>query len=99
MQHLGLPNNMATTADIPMPLPNVTPVQEPVWIRLPKDCETCRHFGFTRATYKELIAAGRVRSISLRSRPGALRGVRIILYQSVKDYLASCAPETYIHPE
>ena len=58
----------------------------PVWIRLPKDGRECRHFGFSRTGYYDLIKRGAISSKCVKE-PGKLKGVRLINYQSVKSYI------------
>lgn len=68
------------------------PIQEPgangsitpEFIRVP-DVE--RIFGVKRGHCYALIGAGAVKSVCLR-KPGARTGVRLVSYQSVRDYLA-----------
>ncbi|MFN7342336.1 MAG: hypothetical protein ACK5TA_03260, partial [bacterium] len=56
---------------------------KPEWIR-PKDMP--RHFGIGRTQTYELIAANKIRTLSLRKR-GQRHGTRLINYQSVTAYL------------
>lgn len=62
----------------------------PEWLRLPGVGENCPYFGLTRDVYYRLIREGKIRSVSLRDR-GKLRGVRLISYDSVSEYLAGLA--------
>lgn len=55
----------------------------PEFIRVP-DVE--KIFGIKRGHLYALIAAGAVRSVCLR-RPGSKTGVRLVHFQSVRDYL------------
>lgn len=70
---------------------------KPRYIRIPGTGETCPHFGLGAATYRSLIANGRIRSIILKQKRGAQRGVRLIDYESVATYLdnAPTQNETY----
>ena len=56
----------------------------PEFIRVP-DVE--RTFGIKRGHCYALIGAGAVKSVCLR-KPGAKTGVRLVHFQSVRDYLA-----------
>lgn len=78
------------------PLPSVEPVR-PEWLRLPAPGARCRYTGLSRSTLNELTIAGLandgvppVKSVVLRKR-GALRGIRLISYDSLMGYLAGLA--------
>jgi len=60
---------------------------KPEWIR-PKD--VCRLFGIGRSRVYELIAEGRIKTVSLRQR-GQKHGTRLISYDSLAAYLESLA--------
>ena len=60
----------------------------PVWIRLPKNGGQCRHFGFSRTSYYDLMREGLIAYKVVRQR-GKLRGVRLINYQSVLHFVAA----------
>jgi hypothetical protein len=62
-------------------------VNRPEWLRLP---DVTRLFGISRSHCYTLIAEGSIESISLKKR-GALRGVRIVKYDSISSYFASLA--------
>lgn len=49
-----------------------------------------QRFGIRRSFAYELIARGAIRSVSLRKR-GSLRGKRLFVVDSVREYLNSCA--------
>ena len=70
----------------------------PEWIRLPKAGAFCLYSGLSRSGLNELILPcpannfkPPVQSISLRKR-GALRGTRLISYDSLMKYLNSLLP-------
>ena len=74
----------------------VTPseVTKPEWVRLPAPGNRCRFTGLSRSTLNELAIAGPandgvppVKSVVLRKR-GALRGIRLISYDSLMRYLS-----------
>lgn len=58
---------------------------KPEWIRVP---DAVQLSGLSRSKIYELIASGAIKSFSQRQR-GAQRGVRLISYDSVIDYLES----------
>lgn len=61
---------------------------DPVYIRLPQEGELCPHFGLSRSAYYGLIREGLIVSRCLCSR-GASRGVRLVDYASVRQFLDS----------
>ncbi|MEO6982278.1 MAG: hypothetical protein ABI072_04095 [Edaphobacter sp.] len=70
---------------------------KPEWLRLPAPGARCRFTGLSRSTLNELAIAGPandgvapVKSVVLRKR-GALRGIRLISYDSLMRYLAELA--------
>lgn len=56
---------------------------KPEWIRVP---EAVRVFSLCRSSLYELIAAGKIKSTCLRKR-GAVRGIRLISYDSLAAYV------------
>jgi hypothetical protein len=62
----------------------------PIWARLPKRGELLE--GLSRSFIYKLIAAGKIRSISL-AEPGAKRGCRLIDLESLRSYIAGLAME------
>lgn len=64
----------------------------PVWIRLPKPGTMCPYTGLSRSAINGLILGPNppVRSVSLRQR-FALRGTRLIHFQSLLDYIERAA--------
>lgn len=62
-------------------------VLKPEWIR-PKDVP--RLFGIGRSRVYEMIAEGRIKTVSLRQR-GQKHGTRLISYDSLAAYLESLA--------
>lgn len=70
---------------------------KPEWLRLPAPGARCRYTGLSRSTLNELTIPGPandgrppVKSVVLRQR-GALRGIRLINYDSLMNYLAELA--------
>ena len=67
---------------------------KPEWLRLPAPGNRCRFTGLSRSTLNELTIASPangelppVKSVVLRKR-GALRGIRLINYDSLMGYLS-----------
>lgn len=74
-----------------------TIAMKPEWLRLPAPGARCRYTGLSRSTLNELTIPGPanggtppVKSVVLRKR-GALRGIRLISYDSLMQYLAELA--------
>lgn len=70
---------------------------KPEWLRLPAPGNRCPYTGLSRSTLNELTIAGPansgvppVKSVVLRKR-GAMRGIRLINYDSLMNYLAGLA--------
>jgi hypothetical protein len=63
---------------------------KPEWIRVP---EAVRVSGISRSSLYELIAAGKIKSFSNRQR-GAVRGIRLISYDSLMAYLEKAYQES-----
>ncbi len=63
------------------------PESRPEWLR-PKDIP--KFFGIGRSKSYELIAAGKVKSVSLRKR-GQKHGTRLVSYDSLASYLETLA--------
>lgn len=57
------------------------------FIRLPKTGERCPVSGLSRSSLSELIASGSVVSKSIKAKPGAKRGIRLIDRESLVRYL------------
>lgn len=71
---------------------------KPEWIRLPAPGHRCPYTGLSRSTLNELTIPGPangnkppVKSVVLRKR-GAVRGIRLINYDSLMQYLAELGP-------
>ena len=60
--------------------------QRPEWIRLPKEGSTCPFSGLSRSYLADLVRRRVVPSKALR-RPGTVRGVRLICYAGLMDYI------------
>lgn len=81
------------TTDAPVGTP-----PKPKWIRLPAPSHRCLYPGLSRSTLNELTIPGPangnkspVKSVVLRKR-GAVRGIRLINYDSLMQYLAELDP-------
>ncbi len=79
------------------PTATTTEAIRPEWLRLPAPGARCRFTGLSRSTLNELTIPGPtndglppVKSVVLRKR-GALRGIRLISYDSLMQYLAKLA--------
>lgn len=63
--------------------------QKPEWLRVP---DAVRIFGLCRSSLYELIASGEVKSLAMK-KEGALRGIRLINFDSLAAYIESFATE------
>jgi predicted DNA-binding transcriptional regulator AlpA len=59
----------------------------PEWLRIP---DATKLFGVSRSLLYELMHARRIRSFALR-RPGKIKGIRLISYESLREYLEAQA--------
>jgi hypothetical protein len=59
------------------------PYIKPEWVRVP---EAVNVSGLSRSSIYELIGSGKIKSFSNRAR-GSQRGIRLISYDSLIDYL------------
>lgn len=62
---------------------------KPEWVRIP---EAVRCFGLSRSSLYELISANTIQSTALKKR-GAVRGIRLISYDSLASYIERAASE------
>ena len=56
------------------------------FFRLPPSGERDPFFGLSRGWYYKAAALGEIKTVAVRSR-GAIRGVRLVAYDSVLDYI------------
>ena len=70
-------------------LPSASHVE---FFRLPPPGKRDPHFGLSRSWYYKAAASGEIKMISVRQR-NALRGVRLIVYDSVADYIRRASVE------
>ena len=68
-----------STTNSKRPYPDI----KPEWVRVP---EAVKISGLCRSSIYELIGAGKIKSFSKRDR-GALRGIRLISYDSLVEFL------------
>ena len=81
---------MNSVAQIPPQNPAVPHRVE--FFRLPQPGKRDPHFGLSRAWYYKAATLGEIRMIAVRQR-GALRGVRLVVYDSVADYIRRAGEE------
>ena len=86
---------MLQMTSAPQAAPQSAATIKPEWLRLPAPGDRCRFTGLSRSTLNELTIPGPandgtppVKSVVLRKR-GALRGIRLISYDSLMTYLAT----------
>lgn len=79
---------MNTIAHIPSQ--NQTAQHQVEFFRLPQAGKRDPHFGLSRGWYYKAYAAGEIRMVAVRQR-GATRGVRLVAYDSVADYIRRAA--------
>ena len=82
-----------TAAPVQIPPASGIIQRDPEFIRLPKTGTLCPFSGLTRSKLNELVLPcpqndhkPQVKSVCLRQR-GAVKGVRLIVYRSLMDYL------------
>jgi len=78
--------------------------EKPEWLRLPQPGSKCPFTGLSRSTLNEICIDGPVnghkapvKSVVLKKR-GAMRGIRLISYDSLMAYLDSLAQSTMVKP-
>ena len=86
---------MNSTPTIPMPTDAA--VQRVEFFRLPPPGKRDPHFGLSRGWYYKAAGSGEIKMVALRQR-GALRGVRLVAYDSVCDYIRRAAQMTPAAP-
>ena len=63
------------------------------FFRLPPPGKRDPHFGLSRGWYYQAAAHGEIKMVAVRQR-GALRGVRLVVYDSVADYIRRSMSQT-----
>ena len=74
----------------PTPPQNQTAQHRFEFFRLPQPGKRDPHFSLSRAWYYKAAALGEIKMVAVRQR-GALRGVRLFVYNSVADYIRRSA--------
>jgi hypothetical protein len=74
----------------PVNPPSVTRVE---FFRLPAPGKRDPYFGLSRSWYYKAEASGEIRMVSVRQR-NALRGVRLIVYDSVADFIRRASAQS-----
>lgn len=69
-----------------VPTPTDAAVQRVEFFRLPAPGKRDPHFGLSRGWYYKAAGSGEIKMVALRQR-GSLRGVRLVAYDSVCDYI------------
>lgn len=62
----------------------------PEFFRLPPPGKRDPHFGLSRGWYYKASAAGEIKMVAVRQR-GALRGIRLVVFDSVIEYIRRSA--------
>jgi hypothetical protein len=68
------------------------------FFRLPQPGKRDPFFGLSRGWYYKFAALGKIKMVSIRQR-GALRGVRLVEYESVAAYIRRAAAEPLARAE
>ena len=76
----------------PLTISSASPVVPPrvEFFRLPAPGKRDPHFGLSRSWYYKAADLGEIKLVALRQR-GALRGIRLVVYDSVRDYIHRAA--------
>jgi hypothetical protein len=83
----GIIMNSETT---PNPAPTDATAHRVEFFRLPAPRKRDPHFGLSRSWYYKAASLGEIKMIAVRRR-NALRGVRLIVYDSVADHVRRAA--------
>ncbi|HVX91073.1 MAG TPA: hypothetical protein VHC20_05625 [Candidatus Paceibacterota bacterium] len=73
----------------PIPTQNPATAHRVEFFRLPPPGKRDPFFGLSRGWYYKASAAGEIKMVAIRNR-GAVRGVRLVAYDSVVDYIRRC---------
>ncbi|MBE2212688.1 MAG: hypothetical protein IAE82_02375 [Opitutaceae bacterium] len=63
-----------------------SPARTVEFFRIPAPGKRDPHFGLSRAWYYQAAARGEIKTVAIRRR-GTIRGVRLVVYDSVRDYI------------
>ncbi len=74
----------------PIPTQNPATAHRVEFFRLPPPGKRDPFFGLSRGWYYKAAALGEIKMVAIRQR-GALRGVRLVAYDSVCDYIRRAA--------
>ena len=77
-------------SNTPIPTPADAAAHRVEFFRLPAPGKRDPFFGLSRGWYYKAAAHGEIKMIALRQR-NALRGVRLVVYDSVCDYIRRAA--------
>ena len=72
-------------------------VQRVEFFRLPAPGKRDPHFGLSRGWYYKAAGSGEIKMVALRQR-GSLRGVRLVVYDSVCDYIRRATQTAPVAP-
>lgn len=87
----GYTTNAPTVAgNLPHGWMPASSIADAEFLSLPRPRERCRFSSLSRTTLCELLGRGAIRGVTIR-RPGAMRGKRLIVKQSLADYLHGLA--------
>lgn len=76
-----------------IPANHSAPPQRVEFFRLPAPGKRDPFFGLSRGWYYKAAAVGEIRMVAIRNR-GAVRGVRLVAYDSVLDYIRRSMAES-----
>lgn len=87
----GITTNAPTVAgNLPQGWMPASSIADAEFLSLPRPRERCRFSTLSRTTLCELLSSGAIRGVTIR-KPGATRGKRLIVKQSLADYLHGLA--------
>lgn len=84
-------------SEIPTPQSAEVSSHQVEFFRLPPPGKRDPHFGLSRGWYYKAAASGEIKMVALRQR-GALRGVRLVAYDSVCDYIRRASQAVEVSP-
>ena len=93
-KHIAAARGFTTNA--PTVAPNLprgwmtSSISESEYLPLPRPCERCRFSSLSRTGLVELLDSGAIKGVTIR-KPGATRGKRLIVKQSLADFLEGLA--------
>lgn len=84
-------------SEIPTPQSAEVTSHQVEFFRLPPPGKRDPHFGLSRGWYYKAAASGEIKMVALRQR-GALRGVRLVAYDSVCAYIRRASQAVEVSP-